>query len=303
MPLLTNQSSRFLGGGKLPAPVPTYGNNLIVNGTMETGSPPSNWTLVASATLASYAENRPGGSGSKSLELTRGTTDVSGVSDTVTGVSNQWYCATAWVKKLDGTKGWISFNGVNSATANDNITTNWAQQVRCGISTSTSHSIRLNQTGAQGTKSLFDDIEHRQVNLASAISARDNGMTHTSTKVRATIQQGSLCGVVCSLDSKTSPANMVVVLHNGYNVLYMFKCVAGTWTQLIYSNTVTYVANALIEVRRVSGTNTYQAYYNNAQVGTDQTIDDAGIISNTLHGMFNLWGSNILTQYSSLPST
>jgi hypothetical protein len=50
--------------------------------------------------------------------------------------------------------------------------------------------------------------------------------------------------------------------------------------------TVAFSANAQIEIRRPSG-NTFQLWYSGTQRGTDQTVADAGIISNTRYGLFS----------------
>jgi hypothetical protein len=77
--------------------------------------------------------------------------------------------------------------------------------------------------------------------------------------------------------------------------------VAGTYTELI-STAVAYSAGAFVEVRRLAGTDTYQLFYNGSQVGTDQTISDAAISAATLHGYFNTFASNTVSQFSCVPA-
>jgi len=106
-----------------------------------------------------------------------------------------------------------------------------------------------------------------------------------------TIVANTHCGVVVNLDSIVTPANFVIGLHNGATAS-MFKCVAGVYTSLVSAG-ATYVAGARLEVRKTAPT-TYQLWYNGAQVGTNQTVSDAGIISNTLHGGVSMYSGNIL---------
>lgn len=120
--------------------------------------------------------------------------------------------------------------------------------------------------------------------------------THAATKISATVVAGNRGGVVVNLDSATSPANFITASHDG-TTARLIKCVAGEFTELIAVE-VAYVAGAYVEVRRTLGTNTYQFWYNDTQVGEDQTIADAGIISNILHGTYNAFVGNILTNFS-----
>ena len=46
------------------------------------------------------------------------------------------------------------------------------------------------------------------------------------------------------------------------------------------------------------GTNLYQLWYNGAQVGTTQTIADAAIIGATLHGYFNTYSGNTVSDFA-----
>ncbi len=91
-----------------------------------------------------------------------------------------------------------------------------------------------------------------------------------------------------NLDSAGSPANFVIAYHDGVTCK-LEKCVAGTYTSLI-SVTTTYVAGAILTVRRQG--NAVRLYYNNALIGTEQTVSDAGIVSNTLHGTFSTYELN-----------
>lgn len=65
------------------------------------------------------------------------------------------------------------------------------------------------------------------------------------------------------------------------------KIVSEVQTSLVAATTVSFVANALLEIRRPSG-NTFQLWYNGSQVGTDATVDDASIIDNSCFAMMTL---------------
>lgn len=118
--------------------------------------------------------------------------------------------------------------------------------------------------------------------------------TTVDISVKATIVSGTQSGVVVNLDSITVPNNFVIAYHDGV-AMHLDKRVGGTYTSLINIVT-TYSANAIIRVTK-SGT-TYTLFYNGTQVGTPQTISDAGIISNTIHGIFSTHSVNTLDDFS-----
>lgn len=66
--------------------------------------------------------------------------------------------------------------------------------------------------------------------------------------------------------------------------LTLSKQVNGVSATLIAATTVSFVSNALLELRR-TGPTTYQIWYNGSQVGTDQTISDVEFAANPYYGM------------------
>lgn len=74
------------------------------------------------------------------------------------------------------------------------------------------------------------------------------------------------------------------------------KIVGGTATTLISFTGVTFSANALLEIRRTANT-TFQLWYNGVQVGTDQTIADSGILSNSYHGLKSLTSDWLVSEF------
>lgn len=97
-------------------------------------------------------------------------------------------------------------------------------------------------------------------------------------------------GLALSMDSASSPANGVLVYLDGTNCK-VDKIVGGV-TSNVRTTAVTYSAGARLVVAK-NGSE-YRVYYNNALVGAANTISDAGIINNTLHGLFSTDASNTL---------
>lgn len=299
MPILTNQRSRFLGGGQLPVPVPVLGAELLTNGDMETGDPPSSWTS-ANTTLARETTNIHGGAAA--LKGTAAASNAN-TNQSVTATGNAWYLCIAWGKAGAAANQWrmstfMAGGGGISGTAQSAETYTQVFQVVRSTTGETALQLQF-RIVTSGQVAYWDDASVKRITLASMFSTRPYS-THVTVKAQATIVAGTRAGVVCNLDNATSPANFVIGSHDG-TTARLTKCVGGTYTELI-STAVTYVAGAYVEIRRTAGTDTYKLYYNNSQVGTDQTISDAGITGNVLAGMFNSYSGNSLAAFSCVPS-
>jgi len=104
-------------------------------------------------------------------------------------------------------------------------------------------------------------------------------------------------GLVTNLDDEAAPANFLIAKHDGLNAS-LLKCVAGTYTILI-------AAAAAYGAGRVLRLHTYRnganlmarLYYNDVMIGVEQTIADAGIIDNQIHGMLSTYEGNRLDNF------
>lgn len=292
VPLLTNQRSRLLGGGRLAVPVPVLGAEILVNGNMETGNPPSSWTLDGGATVSSVS-----GLSGQAMRAVRGASSQV-ATQAVSGAIGTWYYGAGYVKSTDG--GRISMAlGVSYETGVLSAGTWQAVNLVGRATTGGAKSFGLVVLGGAGKSSDFDSCSLKTITLASMFSTRPYS-THATTKAKATIVAGTRAGVVANLDSASSPANFVLASHDG-TTARLTKYVAGTYTELI-STTVAYVAGAYVEIRRPGTGDNWQLFYNGSQVGTDQTISDAAIKAATLAGYFQTYSGNTLTDFSCVPS-
>jgi len=96
------------------------------------------------------------------------------------------------------------------------------------------------------------------------------------------------------MDDASNPANFLLAYHDGTNVR-LEKCIAGVYTSLI-SAAAAYSAAATLRIVAVpiaGGTNYSVAlYYNNVQIGTTQTVDNAAAAYGTNAAGFSTSGSN-----------
>lgn len=147
------------------------------------------------------------------------------------------------------------------------------------------------QFGSTYDTFIVDDESLKQVTDSSLFSTVD--VLEYDVTVRCTISavngitiiptpRGILGGVVLNLDSASNPQNYVIAWISG-SYVYLEKCVGGAFTTLLNIQSITWGAGKYLQVTK-TGT-TYKLYYDGIQIGADQTISDAGIISNTRHGL------------------
>jgi len=92
--------------------------------------------------------------------------------------------------------------------------------------------------------------------------------------------------------------NYIYALHNGTNA-QLIKVVAGTPTTLI-NTAATYSAGARMCVRMM-GT-AARLYYNDALIGAQQTISDAGLQTGTNHGLYSTNTGNTFDNFELFPA-
>ena len=286
---------RNSAGLRIPAPVPLLatGTNLVNNGDMESGDPPTGWTAQNAATLSSQADERTGGSGSQSLQAVRGTGNAVAVR-AVTGESvGKWYQWGIWLRNTTSTfgVGVVISNAAYTGTVPPSpgiASTNW---------THLSGSVRMLVADCNVTPYVytngagrFDDAEVYELSTASLFSLRSHASADVDISAAITRPASGYwqVGLAARVDSAANPQNFVQALSvnsNGAHSIQLVKCVAGTYTTVEATGGVTYVAGA--RLRLVCSGNSASVYYNGVQIGSTQTISDAGIISNTLHGLFS----------------
>jgi hypothetical protein len=247
---------------------PALGSDLAVNGTFAVDA---NWTKGTGWTIASGVATHTGASGG-------------GITQAIL-TANNWY-------RID----WTLSNW--SAGAFFGRPGNQVQKGRAANGTYVDALFTTGSTagivaGSNGAGDV-DNVSFKQITLTDLFIARNFARADVDISVKGTSAGGPVWGVVLNLDSTSSPANYVAALHDGTNA-YLIKCVAGTITQLI-SVAATYSAGTALRVTK-TGT-TYQLFYNAVQRGSDTTISDAGVISNTLHGMVNSYSGNTLDDFS-----
>ena len=94
----------------------TLGDELVVNGHMETGDPPTGWVARGTPTpsvLSSVEDEHTGGSGSKSLNVVAGS-DVSAADQSIPFAVGQLWKYSGWVKNIDADYAALNLRAVGS---------------------------------------------------------------------------------------------------------------------------------------------------------------------------------------------
>ena len=283
--------SGFLGGGigptaikrrsGLAAPVPVAGPELLTNGDFSswTGDNPTDWGISGTETGTTYI--------SESAGRCRLVTDgpIIAMSQNVL-TAGAWYTTTVDVAAASGFVGWL-FGGTNP------IINYFASGARFAAGRAADATFQVKRAGG-ACDAIFDNITCRALTLASLFSTHPYASANCDLSAAITRTAGTQAGLVARLDSATSPANFIIAYLDGVGNVKVDKCVAGTYTNVI-SGAVTYSAGKVL--RLVCSGNSVSAYYDGAQVGSTVTVSDAGIVSNTRHGLFSTYAANSFAGY------
>ena len=286
-----NSFSNFLVQSQVTNPTPVLGGELVTNGGFDSDT--SGWS-TQNATMASVA----GGQSGNALQVNTPTGANPAAYQGITTTSGAWYQSSVYHK--DGTIGGVfrigtsigGFNNINGGAIND---ANWTNRNYTFRATGTTTYIfnGINSLTSSDT-TLFDTLTFKPLTLSSLFSTVDAGSQNVVISTGTTLTAGTQAGLVLNLDSASNPQNFVIAYHDG-TYMHLDKAVGGVYTSLI-NTAKTYVAGANITVRK-NGTR-YTLVYNGTQVGSDVTISDAGIINNTIHGLFSTYASNSFSNFS-----
>ncbi len=197
--------------------------------------------------------------------------------------ANTWYQLSATGAQTAGS--WtMGIGGTNSAAQ---TTGSYIRTLRAADAT------KATITGAAYSGTI-DDFDVKPFTLSELFASVSLGEPDVLVSADLVVTAGTQAGVVINLDSAATPANFIIAYHDGTNA-HLDKCVAGVYTSLVNA-AAAYAASATIRVIK-DGTSV-SLYYNNAKVGTTQTVADAGIIGNTLHGLFSTYVSNTMDNFT-----
>ena len=153
----------------------TLGSELVKNGNMETGDPPTGWTAENGATLSSVADERTGGAGAASINCQRGSNNLA-VSQSIIVATGGLHKTDYWRKNIDQNSGAIVYV-FGAAQGTISASTDWNRVSAYYSSTSTSANVWLLSSNTTAKHTRYDDISVKQVTAPST-----DGCTIVSTK-------------------------------------------------------------------------------------------------------------------------
>lgn len=275
--------------GGLAVNTPTTVERLSNTGfeTWTTSTNAANWTesVTSTSTINQETSDVHGGSNAARMDI-NASNSLAELSQAPASQSlGDILITSVWAKASAGGKSFEMRNNNQSPEGRTQSPgTSYVEFVLTSVLVSLSSTTRLFSSSAASSSLYFDDASTKVPTRSTLFATFDSGNKDATIKADWTSRTGVLTGIVRNVDSASNPQNFVFAAINGLGSIYLFKFVAGTPTR-VATLAAAYVAGATLEVRK-SG-NTFQVFYNGVQVGSDQTISDAGIVNNTIHGLFS----------------
>jgi lysophospholipase L1-like esterase len=265
---------------------PALITNLITNGDMEAGDPPTNYSTEYGGSIAASSDV-PTGGGSQSLAVTRGTNNVAASRDMRSIITyNNWYVLKHQYKAVTAT-------GVRLAVQTDSPFPNytsmaWANGITTARCTSVSgRYIYFNLVGAGGI-GLYDNLELYKLNFQSLFAfLNPTHILDVGVKTKFSATTGVFSGLGLKWDSDNNPTSGLVIyyfyddsLGNSYRV---DQCLRGAWSNLSKKAYTSTVFGSMYA--HINGTTLY-LYYGSTLL--DTVTFDASITNNKYNGLFSL---------------
>jgi len=207
----------------------------------------------------------------------------------------QWYQTSSWIKNDTGVSSVImSIDTAQTLLTTSNTT--WANYFVAGRATATTSNFQIRHSGTYPVPFNVDNLSIKPLTTSSLFSSISTTDSDVIANTDVTMAAGTQAGLVLNLDSASNPQNFVIAYIDGTRI-HMDKAVGGIYTEVL-NTTYTHVAGATLRVTK-DGTN-YTVFYNNANLGV-RTISDAGIISNTRHGLFSTYSGNTFDNFTVFP--
>jgi len=154
------------------------------------------------------------------------------------------------------------------------------------LGTSASFKTRINLVTCK-----IDNVSIKELTLSSLFSSIETSKINAQVSVNLTIIAGTQAGLVTNLDDAATPDNFIIAYIDGTNI-NLDKCVGGVYTNLISVAEASLSANLQIKSYLSGSDLKVSIFVDGVQKGAEQTVSDAGIVGNTIHGMFSTYSEN-----------
>lgn len=267
---------------------PVAGSELVSNGNMETGDPPTGWNAGANTTLDGVADERTGGGGAQALSVVNAIAAYGVATQQITVAAGTWLTASGYLKVQAAKTAYISISPFVLA----GTSTSWTGKSG-SVRVAANPTINLlNGENTSGQDGRFDDVSFKPLTLTQLFAYLPAiGVASVTAQVLVTVNPGNFqAGLIINLDSTSLPQNFVIAYLSAYTgtmKAYLDKCVAGTYSNIAgATGNVTY--NSASNLKLVKNGDDYSLYYGSpgseTQVGTTQAITG---MTGTIHGLFS----------------
>ena len=281
----------------------TLGADLITNGGFEgsyTAGLAPNWlTITGTPTESADAHG-----GSKAQQF-QATSLAGRLYQDIPTTNHRYYRMSAWVKRVSGTAGDV-FTGISNGVTEsltDAVTSSTYTQVfvseRARGATMNIRPLR-GATNAVTDVCVVDDVTVQELTLSELMRTTESSATDfVITAQTSNLPRGLHFGIVANVDDPSNPRNFVLFVQEG-NAVRLLKCVAGVFTEV--GGAVVAKNNTAVMTLIKRGTSYWGIYNTNNGSTSTATISDAGIVSNTKHGLFSTHPSITVDNFVIWPS-
>jgi hypothetical protein len=281
------------------------GIELVTNGTMEAGDPPTGWSQSGAA-LDGVADEHTGGLGAQSLSVLNSGA-ASGYSfRNVTLAVGSWYMFSVWCKMTNGTFTLQSYlqDQTTFADMSKKLNTSfptWIYLFSCGRAINATNRVILqNNSTTSGDGGRFDDVSTQAITLPSTLGTPQTiGAPDFWGEITVTLTAGTQAGVMLCINDPANPTSFVLAYHDGTN-FHAVKCVNGTYAAESINVAATYSAAKRICYAK-EGSSWWFWYNEVLMTGSPVTISDAEIVSNKTHTWFSTYAGNTFAELGIYP--
>lgn len=293
----------------------SLGSDLVVNGNMETGSPPSSWTPNASASVSAAADERTGGSGTQSLQLIRVSSGSNYVQNSATVTQHKIYQGSCWLKNVDASVGVGVFSNGDTAgfyggTGGSGYYsgTAWIKTKRLWRNTTAGVNIRIwINTGADGQSGKADDIEVKEVTVNTPITMPADAQTRTLFPLPASPVAGERICLISRLNAVGEEFyncfSLEYIRNNANSDWDLVFCRYSTGTRTIISTTTGVGAKSGLSL--IQRGNTHQVFARNNSTGVwnqaGSGFTDANFNTATLCNVIATDGFTSISELAAIP--
>jgi hypothetical protein len=226
---------------------PVLGGELVSNGNMETGDPPTGWS-PANATLDGVADERTGGGGVQSIDVLNTVAYGRAYQAIVSAVG--FYRVSGWHKLTSGVFATAAF-GLQNFWLNSAV---WGYFSRICLLTIVNPNLYIGTGDTVGNRVRYDDVSVKALTTSQLFRSLSLSLTPdviAQVKVVAMADISTQAGLAIRLNNPTTPTSGIIAIFTpdswGGVSIACWEFSGATWTQL-FTAVKAYTANDMLQL-------------------------------------------------------